>query len=118
MLLTFFCSCGNIIKSVQYKLCCKSFQRSDTMVNTNITEIIAALVPAVLAMALIYAVTANLQKIASFIDKMLRPDKQPEDDGLFDIYAVRKTEDPSANTAENMNDNNEENEHNGGNSNG
>ncbi|MBQ5330891.1 MAG: hypothetical protein J6F31_06535 [Oscillospiraceae bacterium] len=59
------------------------------MINTGVVQLVAAVLPAVLAMALIYIVTANIQKIAAFVDKLLRPDKKPENDGLYDIYEGR-----------------------------
>lgn len=52
-------------------------------------KIITVLGMALLAMVLIYAVTVNLPRIAAFVDKLLKSDKKPEDDGLYDIYSGR-----------------------------
>ena len=73
---------------------------SDAAPNTaDGTPVWAFLVSAIVAMVLIYIVTANLPKIAAKVDKLLGRDKKEEppvkaeDYKVNDIYEVQKDDD-------------------------
>ena len=59
----------------------------------TIVGILKAFLPALAALVIIYIATANIQKIAAFFDKLLKRDgKPPENDGLYDIYALKSSD--------------------------